>query len=142
MDLFDIIKKIFDRNSKWDAIKTYDKSKNFFMINRFMSINFPMQANMFNNRHIVSSSAVDSWKDVLNRLFTKPPSWMYTKTKKKEGKEEKKIDFSDYEEAESFIMKRFEISKREISDLKKFYPQKYESWIKEISTQLKSIEKD
>jgi hypothetical protein len=39
-------------------------------------------------------------------------------------------------------MKRFEISKREISDLKKFYPQKYESWIKEISTQLKSIEKD
>ena len=84
MDLFDIIKKIFDRNSKWDAIKTYDKSKNFFMINRFMSINFPMQANMFNNRHIVSSSAVDSWKDVLNRLFTKPPSWMYTKTKKKE----------------------------------------------------------
>lgn len=84
MDLFDLIKKIFDRNSKWDAIKTYDKSKNFFMINRFMSINFPMQANMFNNRHIVSSSAVDSWKDVLNRLFTKPPSWMYTKTKKKE----------------------------------------------------------
>lgn len=90
MDLFDLIKKVFDRNSNWGAIKTYDKSKNFFMINRFMSINFPMQANLFNNRHIVSSSAVDSWKDVLNRLFTKPPSWMYTKTKKKETSGSKK----------------------------------------------------
>jgi len=82
MDLFELIKQMFDRTSKWEKIKTYDKSRNFFMINRFMSINFPMQANMFNNRHISSSSAIDSWKDVVNRLFTKPPSWMYTKTKK------------------------------------------------------------
>lgn len=90
MDLFDLMKQIFDRTSKWDAIKAYDKSKNFFMVNRFMSINFPMQANLFNNRHIASSSAVDSWKDVLNRLFTKPPSWMYTKTKKKDQHGSKK----------------------------------------------------
>lgn len=90
MDLFDLIKKIFDRGSKWDSIKAYDKSKNFFMVNRFMSINFPMQANLFNSRHIISSSAVDSWRDVLNRLFTKPPSWMYTKTKKKETAGSKK----------------------------------------------------
>ena len=90
MDLFDLMKQIFDRNSKWENIKTYDKSKNFFMVNRFTSINVPMQANLFNNRHITSSSAVDSWKDVLNRLFTKPPSWMYTKTKKKEKQGSKK----------------------------------------------------
>ena len=77
-----------------------------------------------------------------SNYYSKSPSWIFTKTKKKEGKEDKKIDFSDYEDAEAFVMKRFEISKREISDLKKFYPQKYESWIKEISVQLKSIEKD
>jgi len=82
MDLFDLTKQLFDRSSKWENVKPYEKSKNFFMVNRFMSINFPMQANLFNNRHITPSSAVDSWRDVLNRLFTKPPSWMYTKTKK------------------------------------------------------------
>lgn len=90
MELFDLIKNMFDRNSKWDNIKPYEKTKNFFMINRFMSINFPMQSNMFNNRNIVTSSAVDSWRDVVNRLFTKPPSWMYTKTKKKETRGSKK----------------------------------------------------
>lgn len=90
MDLFDVVKMLFDRNSKWTELKTYDKGRNFFMINRFMSINYPMQANMFNTRQIQSSSAVDSWKDVMNRLFTKTPPWIYTKTKKTETKGKKK----------------------------------------------------
>lgn len=90
MDLFEFIKVIFNRDAKWSSIKTYDKSKNFFMLNRFMSINFPTQSNLFNNRFITSSSAIDSWRDVLNRLYTKPPGWMYTKTKKKDTSGPKK----------------------------------------------------
>jgi hypothetical protein len=90
MDLFEFIKVIFNRDAKWSSIKTYDKSKNFFMLNRFMSINFPTQSNLFNNRFITSSSAIDSWRDVLNRLYTKPPGWMYTKTKKKDAPGPKK----------------------------------------------------
>jgi hypothetical protein len=39
-------------------------------------------------------------------------------------------------------MKRFEVSKRELSELKKFYPQKYESWLKELDSQIKSINKE
>ena len=91
MDLFDLTKMMFDRNSKWSSVKPYDKVKNFFMINRFMSINFPMKANLFNNRHITSSSAIDSWRDVVNRLFTKTPNWLYTKTKKNEKQKQKKF---------------------------------------------------
>lgn len=90
MDLFEFIKTLFNRDASWEKIKTYDKSKNFFMINRFMSINFPMQANLFNNRSISSSAAIDSWRDVLNRLYIKPPGWMYTKTKKRESNKSKK----------------------------------------------------
>ena len=52
------------------------------------------------------------------------------------------LDFSDYEETEKFIMKRFEVSKRELFELKKFYPQKYESWLKELDSQIKSINKE
>lgn len=114
MDLFDLTKKLFDRNYKWESIKAYDKSKNFFMVNRFMSINFPMQANLFNNRHIVSSSAVDSWRDVLNRLFTKPPSWMYTKTKKSEKSGSKK---QPEKETVSQWMKLNGLSKKDIEPM-------------------------
>lgn len=114
MDLFDLIKKLFDKSSKWDAIKPYDKTKNFFMVNRFMSINFPMQANMFNNRNAQLASAMDSWRDVLNRLFTKPPSWMYTKTKKTEKKGSKqhpeKVTVNEW-------MKMNKVSKRDLESL-------------------------
>jgi hypothetical protein len=142
MDLFDVIKTIFKKGKSWDEVGKNDKVKNFFMINRILSIQWPVQANQFNHIKISPSPVVDWWHGTMSNYYSKSPSWIFTKTKKKEGKEEKKVDFSDYEEAEIFIMKRFEISKREISDMKRFYPKKYESWIKEISVQLKSIEKD
>jgi hypothetical protein len=39
-------------------------------------------------------------------------------------------------------MKRFEVSKIELFELKKFYPQKYEAWLKELDSQIKSINKE
>jgi hypothetical protein len=63
-------------------------------------------------------------------------------TKKKPAKKTKEYKEVDYEETEKFIMKRFEVSKRELFELKKFYPQKYESWLKELDSQIKSINKE
>ena len=48
MKLFDYIKVLFGKDPQWEKLKGYDKSKNSFMTNRFMSIKFPIQANMFN----------------------------------------------------------------------------------------------
>jgi hypothetical protein len=133
MDLFDLIKKMFS-DKDWDSIGKYDKAKNFFMINRIMSINFPVQANQFNGLKINPPSVIDWWHGTLINLYTKPPYWIYTKTKKKETKklESKK----DYSEIELFIREKYQVSKRDLNELKKFYPEKYESWIKDISEQL------
>jgi hypothetical protein len=68
------------------------------MINRIMSINFPVQANQFNHLKINPSSSVDWWHGTLINLYTKPPYWIYTKTKKKESqKTENKKDYSEVE---------------------------------------------
>lgn len=142
MELFDVIKTIFKKKKDWEEVGKNDKVRNFFMINRIMSIQWPVQANQFNHTKVSPAPVVDWWHGTMSNYYSKSPSWIFTKTKKKEGKETKKIDFSEYEEAEAFVMKRFEVSKREISDLKKFYPQKYESWIKEVASQIKSIDKD
>jgi hypothetical protein len=141
MELFDVIKKIFIKKN-WDDVGRNDKVRNFFMINRIMSIQWPIQAHQFNHTKVSPSPVVDWWHGTMSNYYGKSPAWIFTKTKKDPTKETKKIDFSAYEEAEEFVRKRFEISKREISDLKKFFPQKYEYWIKEISEQLKSINKD
>ena len=133
MQLFDIIKKMFsDKN--WDDVGKNDKARNFFMINRIMAINFPAQANQFNTLKVNPAPVIDWWHGTLTSLYTKPPYWIYTKTKKKET--EKKESNKDYNEAEIFVREKYEISKRDLSDLKKFYPVKYQEWIKGINEQI------
>ncbi len=142
MELFDVIKTIFKKGKAWDEVGKNDKVKNFFMINRIMSIQFPIQSNQFNHTKVSPRPVIDWWHDTMSNYFSKTPPWIFTKTKKREGKDEKKIDFSVFEDTEKFIMKRFEVSKRELLDLKKFYPKKYEDWLNELESQIQSSSKD
>jgi len=135
MQLFDIVKSIFSKKPKdWDAVGAIDKSRNFFMINRIMSIQFPIQANQFNRLKVIPAPVVDWWHDTLSIKFTKSPTWIYTKTKKKESEKSESIKIS--EGVEDFIRDRYRVSKRDLEDLKKFYPSKYASWVKDVSEQL------
>lgn len=137
MDLFDIVKKIFDKkDSSWETVSQIDKSRNFFMINRIMSIQFPLQANQFNHIKIAPPNVIDWWRNNLCSRYTKTPNWIYTKTKKKEKKEKEKAEVLEIDEVEKFIRDRFEISKRDIAQLKSFYPNRYNDWVKDISLQI------
>ena len=42
----------------------------------------------------------------------------------------------NFEEAEIFVCNKFEISMREIKQLKSFYPDKYEDWMESVSRQI------
>jgi len=73
MQLFDIIKLIFNNKAnEWKAVGKIDKSRNFFMINRIMSIQFPVQANQFNKMKIVPAPVVDWWHGTLQQGFPNP----------------------------------------------------------------------
>lgn len=93
MELFDLTKILFDRNSDWSKVSMKDKSSHFFMVNRFMSINFPMQANILNRKQINPVVGMDIWRSTMTRLYTKPPFWIYTKTNKKKKKTASLSDF-------------------------------------------------
>lgn len=134
MQLFDIIKLIFNNKQKeWKSVGKIDKSRNFFMINRIMSIQFPVQANQFNKLKVVPAPVVDWWHDTLSARFSKPPIWLYTKTKKYDTTKTEEAKTSEL--TESFIRDKYMISKRDIETIKKFYPDKYSLWISDISDQ-------
>lgn len=140
MELFDIVKKIFDPSEKsWREVSKYDKTRNFFMLNRIMSIKFPVQSNLFNHTKISPDSVVDWWWDNLSKKTGKPPFWIYTKTKKSTKIQDETKSKIDYSETEKFICERYEISKREINDLKSFFPDRYEEWVIEIHKQINLI---
>jgi len=136
MELFDIVKTIFKSEKDWANISRNDKTKNFFMINRIMSIQFPMQANQFNNTKISPRPVVDWWHSTLSRHYTKMPSWIFTKTKKSAQKKVSAVSVEADPEVEKFIREKYSASKRELSELKKFFPDKYQDWTDSIADQI------
>jgi hypothetical protein len=127
MELFDILKAFFSEK-KWEDVSKVDKSRNFFMINRMMSISFPLQAQAFNNTKIDPVPVVDFWKTTLNRSYKTPPGWFFTPTAKKE----KIKNFLPSENAANFIKNKYEISNREIAELGKYFPKEFKEFSKGI----------
>jgi hypothetical protein len=82
---------------------------------------------------VVPAPVVDWWHDTLSARFSKPPLWLYTKTKKSDGIKTEEIKTSEL--TESFIRDKYRISKRDIETIKKFYPAKYAAWVSDISDQ-------
>lgn len=134
MQLFDIVKNIFSTNDKnWKSVGRIDKSRNFFMVNRIMSIQFPIQANQFNKLKVTPPPVVDWWRDTLSHRFSKPPVWIYTKTKKVEKQEEEQIKESP--EVEAFIRDKYKVTRRDLLQIKEFYPDRYQTWLSDIAEQ-------
>ncbi len=138
MELFDIVKRIFDKKpTLWEDISKNDKIRNFFMVNRIMAIQFPVQANQFNKLKVTPNQVVDWWHDTLSSKFTRAPGWVYTQTKKSGAKKNDKSNTSkNFEDAEVFISHKFGVSMRDLKQLKIFYPDKYEDWMESVSGQI------
>lgn len=126
---FDIIKAFYSK--EWNKISDRDKSRNLFMINRICSISYPLQANSFNNIKIQGDKVVDFWKIFIKHHSKTVPSWIWTKTSKK-AKEREKKEYK--EEVITFIKDKYNISNREIEELKNFFPSKFNNFYKEIES--------
>jgi len=103
------------------------------MINRFMSIKYPANAQMFNINGINGASVVDSWSMVASR-FKSVPRWFYTKTKKAKKNEVDKYIPSD--RAVELYMNKNEIGQREMSELKLFAKDQLYADLKKIEKQI------
>lgn len=132
--LFDFVKIMFTKHKEYQNIKQHTKKRHHFMINRFFSIKFPANAQMFNRNGINGSFVVDSWALVAQR-FTSVPMWFYTKTKKLASADKKEYIPSD--EVVEFFMKKHEIGKREFKELQHFAPQDLEIELKKIEKAIK-----
>jgi len=81
MELFDFTKVLFGNPKEYQKLKTVEKGKHFFMIQRFFSIKFPSTAQQLNRNGINGAAVVDLWQ-IVGQRFGRVPGWIYTKTKK------------------------------------------------------------
>jgi hypothetical protein len=118
MELFDLTKIIFTNPNQYQKLKNHEKSKHFFMINRFFSIKYPTTSQSLNRNGITPWAIVDLWQIVASR-FQKVPGWIYTKTKKAPTEKVWKPN----PEIAKLWMERHQIGERELELAIKFNPE-------------------
>jgi hypothetical protein len=133
MKLFDYIKVLFGKDEQWDKVTNYDKSKNSFMTNRFMSIKFPIQANLFNSLKTDPAGQAEAWRLVASK-FNRVPGFIYTKVKK--SPKEKAKEWSPNPKALEQYMKFNEIGEREYKEALKYDPLQVRSAIDILEKQM------
>jgi NACalpha-BTF3-like transcription factor len=138
MELFDYMKVLFEQGTKYEELKSYDKTKNAFMLNRFMSINHPVQAQMFNKLGINSVGVADSWR-MVGRQYKRVPGWIYTKVRKSEKQKEK--EFRPNEEALEMFMRINQIGEREYKEALKFSRDEVIDALKRLEKQIGNKER-
>ena len=131
--LFDFVKIMFTKPAIYKKLKQHSKKRHHFMINRFMSIKYPSNAQMFNINGINGGNVVDSWSMVASR-FKSVPRWFYTKTKKAKKNVADKYNPSD--RAIELYMNKNEIGNREFDELKLFVKDQLYADLKKIEEQI------
>jgi hypothetical protein len=137
VQLFDYLKLVFSKDDKsWNSLSSTDKSRNFFMLNRFMSIKYPVQAGALSHYRINLESVSDYWHRTMSSLYTSSPNWIYAKTKKKND-DAKKLDLPSPEMIK-WHCERNEMSRRDFDEHVKFFGESFLSELRSMEKILKS----
>lgn len=136
MLLFDFIPHVF-KKEKWDQISDREKASHFFMLQRFASIRYPVQANIFNNLRINPSDAVDCWHNLFSVKYgPKVPGWIYAKTNKSKNEKTKKSTLLDA--TIKFYIEDRQLSLKEFKQLQAFHGEEFEKELLELQKILKA----
>lgn len=125
--LFEIIDAIFRNKGYIMSMTEQQANQNVFMVLRRMAINYPIQANVFNNGKINALDVIKFWSDYL--YCGTVPRWAYTSGASKQKKSVKeditKNDIREYIEFYGIEKKEFEFAMRiytdeTVNDVKEF----------------------
>ena len=80
------------------------------MINRFISIGYPIEANKFNNVNCNKARTLDYWNIILTNKHSKAPNWVFTSANKSEAA---KTKFS--KEIVNYYLKKYRITQEDFT---------------------------
>ncbi len=122
-ELTDIYNSLFFKRASYKEIPIEDKEKNFFIINRLLSKEYPKQANLLNNKIVDKGLSLDIWFFFLKDKKTPRNFW----NKSKKLKEELPKKESD------FLKDNYHLTTDDISFLNKYYPKQIKELLKDFN---------
>jgi len=131
MELFELTNAMFENPELYKEATKGDKRKNFFMIQRRMAIQHPMQASVLNGLKINQEESIDIWQRFLSKQYNKVPYWMFTKgVKKAKEAKEKKINISSSVIEE--YARKYKMDLKSVLDALRIFPEEMQKEIKEF----------
>lgn len=126
MDFKEIIDCIFINKDKYWEISDDDKEKNFFIINRKFSRNYPKIAQFFNDKNIDKPSSLDKWYFFFKNE-KRIPQWYWG------NKNKNKISKKYLPETQIFeLRERLDLSEYDIKFLYEYYNDDLKKYLKKI----------
>jgi len=113
MELFDLLNAMFAKRHEFEKTTLHERGRHFFIVNRFMSIKYPVQAQFLNNTKIHPGNGVTYWADTVGKMFNRTPTWMFVKTKK--AKEAKAAAQPVNEETIRYYCQKNQCSRRDVN---------------------------
>jgi len=133
MELFELINTMF-KPQEFKKVKLHERGKHFFMINRFASIKFPVQASYFNHIKINPAQAVTFWQELWSKSYSRTPNWMYVKTAKAKAEKKAKQPFTD--EFIKIYCEKFQMSRRDFDESLEILGDSFISEVKQIEAMI------
>lgn len=128
MDFIEIVNCIFINKKKYWEIPDEDKEKNFFIINKKFSRQYPKISNFFNNKKIDKPTALDRWYFFFENVH-RIPQWYWGNNTKKNKKSNKK-DLTEKQTKQ--ICERINIKPSDVEFIQDNYEDELKKYLKKI----------
>lgn len=137
-DLFDVVRMLFTDTAAFNNLSKMTLERNAFMINRFMAIKYPQQAQVFNNLKINMCDVLKFWNSYLgNKSYV--PSFIYTKGSKKAKETHTKVNKMPSNAILSQYCIDNKLNRKDVLNAFKMFP---DEMSKEISNYEKELKRD
>lgn len=141
--LFDTLSALFNDKEYIANLSNESIKQNIFMINRRLAIQYPLQAQVFNNNKVNPIDVLKFWSDF---LYTgrRPPGWIYTAgANKSQAKKNEKAKITPAMIKEYSL--RYNISQKDVITCVRFFSEELLKEIteyEELKKQISSYEKN
>ena len=138
---FDIINKMFTNHEAFMKFSDLDLSRNYFIINERMSIQYPMQAQVFNHYKINPAQVIRCWETFIRiQGYNRVPGFIYAKGKKKSAEENYKNFKKIPDKTLSSYAAKRNFSVKDVKFALEIYPEQVHKDIEKYEKELKYIE--